>query len=164
MERIPIVDENDSIIEYKERESVLPSDIYRATGLWITNSKGEILLARRALTKRKSPGMWGPAAAGTVEEGETYESNVVKEAEEELGLSGIEPEIWFKQRITGESNFFGQWFKLQIDVPVEDLVLDPREVMDARWFTKDELIRLAETESNVLIKSLQQWVIEVLKS
>jgi hypothetical protein len=44
MERIPIVDENDSIIEYKERESVLPSDIYRAT---VMPTSSPIFLQRR---------------------------------------------------------------------------------------------------------------------
>ncbi|MFA6422790.1 MAG: NUDIX domain-containing protein, partial [Candidatus Buchananbacteria bacterium] len=86
MAKIIIVNENDEAIGHKERNELDFSDIYRVSGLWITNLKGEILLAQRAFTKNHDPGKWGPAAAGTVEEGEDYETNILKEAEEELGL------------------------------------------------------------------------------
>ena len=89
-EKIIIVDEDDNIIGSKERNSIVSGDIYRVSALLIENSKGEILLAQRALTKKHDPGKWGPPVAGTVEEGETYESNIVKEAEEELGLKNIQ--------------------------------------------------------------------------
>ena len=83
-----IVNENDEIIDYKPRNEIdYKKDYYRIGCLWLTNSKGEVLLAQRLLTKDKDPGMWGPSAAGTLEKGESYESNIYKEAEEELGLS-----------------------------------------------------------------------------
>lgn len=47
-----IVDENDQIIGHKFREEIVQTDIYRVAALWITNSKGDILLARRALSKK----------------------------------------------------------------------------------------------------------------
>ena len=34
------------------------------------------------------PEVWGPAVSGTNEEGETYDSNIIKEAQEEIGLTG----------------------------------------------------------------------------
>lgn len=80
--RIPIVNEQDEIIGYKDRKDRNTVDITRITGLWLWNEKGEVLLAQRALSKDINPGLWGPAVAGTVEEGETYESNIIKEAEE----------------------------------------------------------------------------------
>lgn len=84
--KIIIVDENDTIIGHKNRDSMEDGDMYRVSALWIQNSKGDILLAQRSFDKRNDPGKWGPAVAGTVEEGETYESNIIKEAEEEIGL------------------------------------------------------------------------------
>ena len=54
--KIIIVDENDNIIGYKERGTIEQSDIDRVSALWITNSKGEFLLARRAYTKKNNPG------------------------------------------------------------------------------------------------------------
>ncbi len=97
--QIPIVNEQDEIIGYKDRKDRNLVDITRVSALWITNEDGEILLAQRGLNKTHSPGLWGPAVAGTVEEGETYESNIIKEAEEEIGLVAREGEVedvrWF---------------------------------------------------------------------
>jgi len=95
--KIIIVDENDNPIGLKERGTLdYDKDIYRVSALWITNSKGQILIARRALTKKQNPGKWGPGVAGTIDEGETYDSNIIKEAKEELGLQNIKPEKWIK--------------------------------------------------------------------
>ena len=77
---IPIVNEQDEIIEYKDRNDRSPEEITRITSLWLGNEKGEVLLAQRAFNKKTSPGLWGPAAAGSVEKGETYDSNIIKEA------------------------------------------------------------------------------------
>jgi isopentenyldiphosphate isomerase len=66
MARAIIVDENEKVIGAKERDQILPTDIQQITGLWLTNSKGEVLLAQRQITKKNDPGKWGPAAAGTV--------------------------------------------------------------------------------------------------
>jgi isopentenyl-diphosphate delta-isomerase len=71
-EKIIIVDDEDNIIGIKEREEVDKKNLrYRCSALWVKNSKGEILLAKRALTKKHSPGKWGPAVAGTLAENET---------------------------------------------------------------------------------------------
>ena len=113
--KIVIVDEDDNVIGHKERGLVGRGDIYRVSALWITNSKGKILLARRALTKSHDPGKWGPAVAGTVEEGEDYRDNIVKEAGEEIGLRNIKPQTGPKIRIFGEHNYFDQWYLLKID-------------------------------------------------
>ena len=86
-DRIVVVDEEDNVVGAELRSIVDEKGLrYRVSGLWLRNSRGEVLLARRALTKTHYPGRWGPAVAGTVEEGESYEQNIVKEAEEELGL------------------------------------------------------------------------------
>ena len=108
--RIIIVNDQDEIMGHKERGTLVSEDIYRVAGLWVTNSNGNILLAQRQLGKRNDPGKWGPAVAGTVDEGETYESNIIKEAEEEIGLEDISPTKSKKRRYTGEHNYFCQWF------------------------------------------------------
>ena len=84
--RIPIVDENDNVIKNIDAGEKKPGEISRVSALWVTSEEGEILLAQRAVTKKRDPGCWGPAVAGTVEEDETYEDNIIKEAEEEIIL------------------------------------------------------------------------------
>ncbi len=46
--QIPIVNEEDQLIGYKDRAAVQSNDIYRVSAVWITDSKGDILLAQRS--------------------------------------------------------------------------------------------------------------------
>lgn len=86
---IPVVNKLDKIIAYKNFEDLNNNDTWRIAALWLENKRGDVLIAQRKFDKRIQPGKWGPAAAGTVEKGESYESNIYKEAQEEIGLSGI---------------------------------------------------------------------------
>jgi 8-oxo-dGTP diphosphatase len=155
---IPIVNENDEIIGYKERSGEILEGVYRVSALWIINSKDEILLARRALSKSNNPGKWGPAVAGTVEKGETYESNIIKEAEEELGLKDIKIRKWKKIRVKGRYNFFCQYFISKIDKDAKDFDFDKREVMDVKWFTKKEILDIVKNHPEQLTESHKYWV------
>jgi len=113
-QKIIIVDANDQVIGYKERTEVTYDDTYRVAGLWVLNEAGDALLARRALTKKHDPGKWGPSAAGTVEEGETYESNMAKEAEEELGLTGFPLRMLHTELLQQNHKFFCTWFYVSV--------------------------------------------------
>ncbi len=139
--RIVVVNENDEIIAHKERGTLTKDDIYRVSALWVKNSNGDILLAQRKFTKSHDPGKWGPAVAGTIDEGETYEQNIIKEAEEEIGLKNIKPIPGPKVRMAGEYSYFDQWYTLTVDKPAEDFVIQEEEVEQVKWFMRDELIK-----------------------
>jgi isopentenyl-diphosphate Delta-isomerase len=159
--RITIVNDQDEVIGHKERSTLVKEDIYRVAALWITNSEGDILLAQRQLSKRHDPGKWGPAVAGTVDEGETYESNIIKEAEEEIGLKDIKPTLGPKRRISNEDNYFCQWYKLTTDKPAEDFTIQEEEVKQVKWFSKAELQKeLQERPYNFLTGF--EWAAEKL--
>lgn len=162
MTRIMLVNDQDEIIAYKERDELVKEDIYRVAALWVTNSKGDILLAQRKLTDDRDPGMWGPAVAGTVEENETYDSNVLKEAEEEIGLQDIELLLGPKHRFTGENNYFGQWFTYVIDKPAEDFTIQEEEVEQIAWFSRKELERDLIEHPEKYLKGLN-WVVGCLE-
>jgi len=158
--KIPIVDEEDEIICYKERDSEEQMDLYRVSALWLTNSKGEVLLSRRAFDKLHSPGVWGPAVAGTNEEGETYESNIVKETKEEIGL-----DLEFKKSVKvlrnskdRPHNFFCQWFTAKIDIDAKDIIFDKVEVAEVRWFSKEELIQKVKENPEGFAGTVQSWI------
>lgn len=137
-----VVDEADEVIGHKLRHEVnFKKDIYRISAVWITNSKGEVLIAQRAFDKDKDPGKWGPSAAGTLEKGETYESNVYKEAEEEIGLSGVTFKLGPKQRFGEPRQAFCQWFTAVVDKPAIDFRLQEEEVEKLAWFPKDQLTK-----------------------
>lgn len=138
---IQIVNEKDELIGFKPRGEVnSQADIYRAAGLWVTNSLGEVLIAQRKFTKANDPGKWGPAVAGTVEVGETYEANIYKEAEEEIGLTGVVFAVATKQRVTHPRNYFCQWYTATLDRDLADFVIQNEEVEQIKWISKEALI------------------------
>lgn len=159
--RIVIVNDQDEIIAHKERGTLTKNDIYRASALWVKNSKGDILLAQRKFTKSHDPGKWGPAVAGTVDEGETCEQNIIKEAEEEIGLRNIKPVPGPKVRMTGEYNYFDQWYTLTVEKPAEDFIIQEDEVEQVKWFTRAELESELWNHPKKYLKGLE-WPLENL--
>lgn len=149
--KIPIVDENDNIIEYRERDNRDLNAIYRVSSLWITDTNGNILLARRAFNKSHDPGKWGPAVAGTVEGGETYEHNIIKEAKEEIGLKDIKPITGIKKRRNAKWNYFVQEFLLTLPAGFNDFKIQEDEVAEIKWFSEEELkLKLKENPDEFL--------------
>ncbi|MEK9182799.1 MAG: NUDIX domain-containing protein [Patescibacteria group bacterium] len=156
---IQIVDDNDEVIGHKKRADVdYIRDIYRNTALWVTNSKGQVLIAQRKFTKDKDPGRWGPAVAGTVEEGESYESNVYKEAEEELGITNIQFNIRDKQRRRTPRNYFTQWYSVILDWLPSQFKIQEEEVEQITWINKSELARDVKENPDKYIPSMQTIV------
>lgn len=155
--RIPIVNEQDEIIGYKDRDDRNDKDITRVSGLWVTDKDGNILLAQRALNKEHDPGKWGPAVAGTVEEGETYESNIIKEAEEEIGLSGIKPILGPKNRRSTSHEYWGQWFTVVVphDYPFKK---QNEEVEAIKWFTRDEILKLLDEKPEMFLREFRRYM------
>jgi isopentenyldiphosphate isomerase len=160
--KIPIVNEQDEIIGYKERKDLDTKDICRISGLWVTDKDGNILLAQRSFNKKHDPGKWGPAVAGTVEEGETYESNILKEAEEEIGLVNINPIMGNKYRRSTSHEFFAQWFFVIVD---HDYLFKKQdnEVEELRWFSKAEILNLFDKKPEMFTKSLKLDSVVFLK-
>lgn len=139
--QIPIVNENDEIIGYKDRKDRNPDDIIRITTIWITDESGEnILLQQRKLNKKRSPGKWIPAASGTVEKDESYEENAYKELKEETGIKGfdlIKVEKHFGKSVAGGMRFAQMFFgKVSKDYK---LIPQESEVEQLKWFTREEL-------------------------
>ena len=166
-EQIIIVDENDKIIGHKERTTEGPEDIYRVSALMVVNSKNQILLAQRGLYKSHNPGEWSASAAGTVEEGETYLENMIKETREELGidLNSYSKEEFAeieKLRINGRYNFFCQWYLLKADIEVMNIIFPKSETEAVAWFDINYLEQDLQSCSKKYSKGLSQYL-EMIK-
>lgn len=157
-EKIIIVNKNDEIIGSKERGTLNQSDIYRVSALWIQNSNGEILLAQRSFNKKNNPGQWGPAVAGTNDEGESYKSNIIKEAEEEIGLKNQKFQRSFHYFRDGEHRHFTQWFFALVDKRIEEFTIQEEEVEKIKWFTKEELLNELKNNSKKFLKIIPECV------
>ncbi len=138
---IPIVDKNDNIIAYKPRSGLVDGDIGRITCLWVTNDQGQVLIAQRSWKKQKNPGLWSAAVAGTVEKDETYESNMIKEAEEEIGLLGVQLNPVLKFFYPTTKPFFCQVFHAVVNQPLDYFRRKIDEVEQLAWIPYPHLER-----------------------
>jgi isopentenyldiphosphate isomerase len=154
--RIPIVNEQDEIIGYKERSDLNSQDINRVSALWLSDNEGNTLLAQRSLKMKNSPGKWGPAVAGTVEKGETYESNIIKEAKEEIGLNNLKPILGPKIRRSTSHEYFVQWFTAIVEnkYPFKKQY---DEVEEIRWFSKQEILKLLNEKPEMFYDNFKKY-------
>ena len=160
--KIQIVDHQDQLIGVKERTEVdYKTDIYRVSALWLTNSKGQTLLAKRAAVKVKDPGKWGPAVAGTIDEGETYDVNIYKEAEEEIGLTDEQFSKGPKTLIKHPRTYFCQWYFVILDREVDSFVMQEDEVDELAWVEIAEIKQELETNPDKYVPAMKQIVDEL---
>jgi len=127
--------------------------------LWLINERGEILMARHAAHMSTDAGVWGPSVSGKVDKGETFNTAVLREAYEELGLAATEisPIFLHKETYTdhsdGRKREFGLFYSTVPSNIIKRLRLEANEVSEVKWFKKSELKQLADEQSNSLIAS-----------
>ncbi len=159
-EMVNIVDENDIVIGKKARDAITPKDIIRVSVLWIEDGKGNVLMQQRSLNKRVGPGQWGPAVAGTVEAHETYLSNIIKEANEEIGLSDFTPIIAGKKlywEADGPHGRLFTFFKTTLNKEISDFKIKEDEVAQISWVNKMQLINDVAVNPSKYVPSSIFW-------
>ena len=159
-ELVSIVDEQDRVVATKAREDLTPNDIIRVSVLWIENGKGKVLLQQRALSKSLAPGQWGPAVAGTVESHETYYSNIIKEAEEEIGFVNFTPLEVSKRLYWEPDGQFGRMFtfyRAVMDKALSDFTIQPDEVAQLKWVAKDAILSDVRENPKRYVASAVLW-------
>jgi isopentenyldiphosphate isomerase len=164
MADIILVNEDDDIISYKERDSIDADDIYRISSLRLTNSSWEFLIAKRSMHKKNSPWKWWPAVAGTVEKWESYMDNIVKEIDEEIWLVLDIITLWPKRRKnTWWRNYFQQRFFSTQDISIEECTLQAEEV-DAIKRIRRELFEKSYAENPENFLTTMPWYVAEFSS
>ncbi|HLA31550.1 MAG TPA: NUDIX hydrolase [Pseudomonas sp.] len=138
-ERIAWVDERDRPLgglprrELRERRL-----IGRGSYILLFNSFGELCVHRRTLSKALYPGYWDVAAGGMVLEGESYAESAARELAEELGIRDVAlVEHAHFLYDAPESRLWCKAFSAVSDAP---LLLQPEEVLEARFISLDEAL------------------------
>ena len=105
-EYLDLVDENDNVIGKKRRLEVYAERLsnFRVVNVFLTNSKGEIWIPRRAADKRVFPSCLDTSMGGHVESGETYEDALEREMREELNIDTDKTSVCFLGHLTPQKN------------------------------------------------------------
>ena len=88
MEYVVLVDENDNEIGQMEKQAAhIDPHLHRAFSIFLFNSKGELLMQQRALSKYHSPGLWTNTCCSHPRAGETLEGATSRRLMEEMGMT-----------------------------------------------------------------------------
>ena len=88
MEYVVLVDESDHQIGLMEKQAAhIEPHLHRAFSVFIFNSKGELLMQQRALSKYHSPGLWTNTCCSHPRDGETLAEATSRRLLEEMGMT-----------------------------------------------------------------------------
>ena len=105
--------------------------------LHIFNSKGELYLQKRVMTKKIQPGKWDPAVGGHVDYGENVEVALLREKREELGVKDFVPE--FLMRYEFRSTIEAEMVYIYRCTYDGSFAPDSAEVDEGRFWSLDEI-------------------------
>lgn len=96
-EKVVLVTEKDEVLGLMEKMQAHENGIlHRAFSVFLYNSKGEMLLQKRAAEKYHSPNQWTNACCSHPRMEETYEQAAKRRIKEELGIDcELEEKFWF---------------------------------------------------------------------
>lgn len=124
-EILDVVDEHDRVVAQLPRGQVYAENLrHRCVFVRARDAEGRIFVHRRTPTKLIFPSLHDMFVGGVVGAGETYDDAALREAEEELGVSGLpRPEFLFKFLYDGGAH--GTWWSAVYEVRCE-LPVNPR--------------------------------------
>ena len=133
-ELFPIIDEDGNVIGKATRRECHSGSmlLHPVVHLHVFNSKGELYLQKRSLSKDIQPGKWDTAVVGHVSYGETILEAVYREASEELGFTDFNP--IYIETYEFESSIEREMVNVFAAVGSYDLHPDLDEVDEGRWW------------------------------
>lgn len=144
-----LVDEHDAWIGTADKIAVHRTGaLHRALSIFITNSKGEILLQQRAEGKYHSGGLWSNACCSHPTPEEPTQMAAYRRLREELGIDTIltpVTKLCYRAEVTEglieheyDHIYTGEWNG--------DVLPEPEEVSNVRWITPAALDTWIESD------------------
>ncbi|MBD0838027.1 MULTISPECIES: NUDIX hydrolase [unclassified Streptomyces] len=127
-EILDVVDEGDRVLGQAPRGRVYAEGLrHRCVFVQVRDAEGRLFVHRRTSTKLVFPSLYDMFVGGVVGAGEAYDDAALREAEEELGVSGLpEPEFLFKF-LYEDGAGHGWWsavYEVRCELPVSPQVAE----------------------------------------
>ncbi len=138
-ELLDIVDEHDLVIGRARRGDATARGLrHRCVFILVRDAEGRIFVHRRTAEKLVFPSRYDMFVGGVVGAGEEYDDAALREAEEELGVSGLpRPSPLFSFLFEGEGlTWWSRVYEVRCDLPVEP---QRQEVAWHAFLTETEL-------------------------
>jgi isopentenyldiphosphate isomerase len=140
-EILDIVDENDHVIGRAPRGEVYAKGLrHRAAFVLARDADGRLFVHRRTPTKLIYPSLYDMFVGGVLGTGESYDEGALREAEEELGVSGLpQPTPLFRflyDAPDGRGSWWSAVYEVSCTLPVRPQV---EEVAWYGFLTEDEV-------------------------
>lgn len=154
--------------EQKSRWAVhADGDWHRVAHIWLINSRGEILLQRRTLTKKTHPGMLDVSCAGHLLAGDTPKSGALRELMEELGVMAKPEQLQFLATIQRTAktdsgiidNQHIDIFLLRTALEPQSFKLQAEEVAEVQYVTPAKLKQMIADSKPDLVERGEEYEI-----
>ena len=143
MDYVVLVDSQDNELGKMEKlEAHEKGLLHRAFSIFLFDSKGEMLIQQRALSKYHSPGLWTNACCSHPAPNESIIQAGNRRLKEELGLSTELVDAFnFEYRETFENNLTEHELDhVLVGYSEENPILNQEEAKDYRWITWTNLL------------------------
>jgi isopentenyl-diphosphate delta-isomerase len=143
MDYVVLVDSQDNELGKMEKlEAHEKGLLHRAFSIFLFNSKGEMLIQQRALSKYHSPGLWTNACCSHPAPNESIIQAGNRRLKEELGLSTELVDAFnFEYRETFENNLTEHELDhVLVGYSEENPILNKEEAKDYRWINWANLL------------------------
>lgn len=145
MERLDVLDEEGHVTGKVEDKDIIHEKglWHKEVDAWIVNERGEILIQKRATTKKQRPNKW-ITTGGHVKSGENVKEAMIREIKEEIGLDCEKENLYLiliaKHRsYQGDNNVFRYLYFYRTQKQIQDFTIQKDELSDLKYITLQEL-------------------------
>ena len=171
MELLDVVDENNNLIGRKEDREIIHRDSlwHREVAIWIMNEKGEMLLQKRAPTRKQAPNKWA-ITAGHIDAGEEPLEVAKRETLEEIGLELKDDDLEFlflEKKEIKNNNHFKYMYYAKTDKKISEFVIQKEELSELKYISLKEFEDIIERQDNEYVFSKGSYIsklISILKN
>jgi isopentenyl-diphosphate Delta-isomerase len=144
-EQVVLVDETNKVLGYMGKlEAHEKALLHRAISVIIFNSKGEMLVQQRALSKYHFAGIWSNTCCSHPRKDESFKAAAERRLYEELGIKApLKEEFHFIYKAYDEASGLTEWEYDTVFTGVFDgpFAFNTDEVAAIRWMKTEEVLK-----------------------
>jgi isopentenyl-diphosphate delta-isomerase type 1 len=142
-EILDIVDANGFVIGAAPRKCVHGNNqlLHRVVHVLVFDKENRLLLQKRSLKKRVAPGRWDTSVGGHVDCGESIESAMYREMEEELGIRpvSLDGSLHFAYQYIHSNDFESELVSTYVCQYDGDISFNPEEIDAVQFWEMEEI-------------------------